>query len=99
MKLAHVIKTYFVVDYNDLEQFIINEFGHDDYSFVADIECGNASDHEINVVNEPLDEYHQARVDRFIITGNGSYVTKHLLQHLCTQGKVLPGRYLISVSW
>lgn len=100
MKLAHDIKTYIVVDYKDLEEFIIDEFGHKDYSFIADMECGNDSDHEINIINEPLNEYAQDCVDNYIKTGKEvAYITKRLLQYLCTQGKVIPGRYLISVRW
>lgn len=87
-----------VVDSNELDRFIKVHLGHD-FEFIADQECDNDSEHSFNVDKGQLDDYGKKLIVEFKKTSKGTHITGFLLNHLCDQGVLAPGEYLISVSW
>lgn len=93
-------KTVHSVDYNDFEQAVKDYYGVDDYSFPADVECGN--DVAIttgDIVKTPLDEYEQEDLDDFRTTGEYCCIYQTLLQDMVNNDVAPEGDYVIEVSW
>lgn len=98
---------YYELDYYDFGNIVKDFYGVKDYEFVADVECGNDSDHEYNA--KPYDlttEYGQKMaecgrrdIEKFINTNRYSYIASTLLRDLVTKGALPQGRYLINVCW
>lgn len=89
------------VNYGDFEDLVNSVFGHD-YSFPEDQECDNYSDHEFTVGPDSyyiFTEYDQEKLDQYIATGKGSYMTNILMKHMNDVGVLPSGDYLIKVSW
>jgi hypothetical protein len=86
------------VDWHDFNDLVTETYGHE-YEFAADVTCGNDSDHAYTVKKEPLDEYHQKRLDEFKATGKYGYLIGTLLTDLVNRELIPEGNYLISVSW
>lgn len=99
MELKHRKDVMIEVDYKVLEEFVNKHYNQEDWSFVADQECGNDSHHTFIVENKPLDEYQQADVDEFKSKGYGFRITGELLQDLCAQGLIEEGKYIVDVCW
>lgn len=80
------------LDYKEVEALVCKEYGHcglDEYSFVATEECGNDevflfTVRDTGVVLDPLTK------------GSGNY---EIMEHLCVDGHLAPGKYLVRVSW
>lgn len=88
------------VDYFDLDAFVKEITGRD-WEFAAAEECGNYTDHSISVSAKPLDPYDQSKIDAFL-AGDiiGRYpCARTMLDWLASQGHILPGNYLVRVSW
>lgn len=86
------------VDYSDLERFIEQEYEHE-FSFLADEEVGNDIEKLYRDVDGKLDKYELEQVEAFAENGEGSYLTRHLLNDLCRKKKIPAGNYLISVCY
>jgi hypothetical protein len=98
LKLTTV--TVHEVGYTDLEVFVQAQYpGAREYSFVADQECGNDSDHTFSVEAAPLDAYDRGRVDEFAAGKHRSYLTGAILNDLCHRGLIPAGTYLVKVCW
>src|SRR5688572_27802165 len=91
-------KEYFEVDSYDFEELIRNVYKQEDYSFVADIECGNDSQHSF-VVEKNIDEYHEGKLWEFKVGGKQGYIAGTLLNDLARKGIIEEGNYLINVCW
>lgn len=86
------------IDYGDFEELVEERFGHS-YSFVADQEMRNDSTWSASVDVDDMDEYDLADVERFALTGEGSWMAWKLLAYLCAEGELSPGNYIIDVFW
>jgi hypothetical protein len=86
------------VDYSDLERFIEQEYEHE-FSFPADEELGNDVEKLYDGIDGKLDKYDAESVKSFAGSGEGSYITRHLLNDLCKRGRIPAGNYLVNVCW
>jgi hypothetical protein len=90
--------TYFEVEEREFERFVKEIYGHD-YSFVADVECGNDSEHSFPVRKSEIDEWDAARLETFKQTGRYDWLVHTLFQDLVNRDLIPEGNYLVSVSW
>jgi hypothetical protein len=96
--LKSVTETVIKVQYYDLEEFIDQVTGHA-YEVVASEEWGNDSQHRF-AVDGKLSDYEQDEWDNFKKTGEcGTYFLRTILNGLCSEKKIAPGNYLITVCW
>jgi len=100
MELKTVSETFLVVNYNDLNRFIRETTGRQNYNCVALEEWDNDSYHSISVSNEPLDQYDSDFwADFKNRKETGSFGLSIIMNALCLEGKIAPGNYLVHVSW
>lgn len=93
-------KVFYIVmddqEFNDLVKKTYNQ----DYEFVADMECGNDTQHTFEDINiNPLSEYEQEEIAEFKSSGDTNYSARTLLTDMYINGVVEPGNYLITVCW
>lgn len=86
------------VDFNELNRAVSAHFGQC-YEVVSDEELSNDSSKEVTVERKPLNEWEAQRVEKFRTTGKGQYLLHRLLQQMCNEGKIEPGKYLVKISW
>ena len=98
MELKHEKVEYIEVEYRDLQQFIKDVYKKN-FSFVADNECQNDSQHTFIVKKEELDDYDKEKLKKFKKTGVYDYITSILLTDMCNRGIIEEGMYLITVMW
>ena len=76
-----------------LEKLIQKEYNYKDYSFCADQECGNDSQHSFNVELNAVSYYERTEML------SGCFTTGSILNDLCDRGIIKKGKYLIKVCW
>lgn len=84
------------------DEFIQDQYGVDDYSFVADQECGNDSEHRFDMtigVDDEIDEYDAERLEEFKDGKFPSYITSTLFEDLVRREVLEPAIYYVSVCW
>ena len=96
--LKFIKKVVFEVESYDFEDFIKREYGKD-YSFVADIECGNDSVHEFEIDAKSKINSRSKDVDLFRKTGHYHYLARVLLEDLANRKLIEYGTYIIQVCW
>lgn len=89
--------TYYEMNWHTFEDLVKLVYGHE-FEFVADIECGNDSDHTFSG-NGELSDYEVKELNKFKETGEYSYISRTLLNALISLQILKPGMYLITVSW
>lgn len=99
-------QTIFSVEYNDLNKFIEEKYGH--YCNVQEIlEASKDSIHSFQVTGT-VNPWHKAMLDLFSKTGKtwtednlvfSSISVDALLNDLCSKGIIEPGEYQINVCW
>jgi hypothetical protein len=89
---------YYEMSYRELEELVKKTYGQY-YSFVADIECNNDSEHSFDVDNTELLLDEKASLEDFITTGNYFYIINTLLNDMSLKGIIPYGNYLITVCW
>lgn len=91
------------IDYWDFESFVKEKYPElSEYDFVMVQECCNDTDHEFNVsANEkPFDGYDLKHWEEFIESkGTKTYYNHLLFRKLVLDGHIMPGNYLVNVSW
>lgn len=87
--------TVYEVDAYDFEQFV-NDQGCMRFSFQADQECADDTDHKFTVDGE-LHELDQSDVEAVLDGGYDSFMAGHLLNHFANVGLIPKGDYLIRV--
>ncbi len=85
------------VDYNDMDRFIREATGKN-AEIVAMQEWGNNESHEFDLDGK-VDEYDMKKVQAFLAGKNPSYCLRAILNYLVREEFLLPGTYLIEVSW
>jgi hypothetical protein len=101
MGLNWKMTAYKEVNYWELAKFINEEFPvfNGKYELLYIEEWSNDSYHVFNITGK-LSEHRQKAVDESLKTGKvDSYGTQDLLDHLCKEGRLEKGSYLIRVSW
>lgn len=98
IKNIRTVTALYVSD-NDVEDAVNAFYGTKDFSVVADLEIGNDTTYEITVVAEPIDAYDQYKVSRMKAGKVPSNALRTLLQDMCFQGDIAPGRYFIRCAW
>lgn len=87
-------KTIREVDYNDLDEFISQEFGIE-YESIPYEEWNNYESHSLEVEAKEMNKYTKAKMER----KNYHFILSELLNHLCFTGKLEPGEYLINIFY
>lgn len=104
-----IVRTFFVVDYFELEQMIIDKYKPDyapeapwrqAYSIPAALECGNDTSHEFFIDGE-IDEWDQAALGRWVGEPNSAWGPHPaiFLNQFVLEKTLEAGWYLIRVSW
>jgi hypothetical protein len=88
----------YLVDYNDLDVAIQKYFGRKDYECVAAQEWNNYSSYEFDVTDE-LDRYDEIYIDDFRSGKRYAYSLHSLLNKMCKDNIIEPGKYIIQVYW
>ena len=91
-------KTVIEMDYDELEDLIRGEFGHE-FSVASDLEIGNDSAKTFIFKPEVIDEYDQNKIDGFKKSGKGSYLLRILMQDLVNREVLPAGNYVIEICW
>jgi hypothetical protein len=92
-------KEFYVIDYNDLEDFIIDHYNIEDFSFVADYELCNFIIKHFEIKKEKLTKWDQEKLDKFKTTEDYNYISHVLMTDLCNNDIIPEGNYLIKVFW
>jgi hypothetical protein len=88
------------VDYNDVDKAINAFYGIKSYEMVAYEELSNDTAVKIDVTADPLtDPWDLKRVAETRAGKPAMWCLRTLLQDMCAAGDILPGQYIISVSW
>jgi len=91
-------KTVIKVDYGDLESHIKEIYGHE-LSIVADQETDNDESIDIVVKEEEIIGCDFDEVKAFVETGEYRYLLHTLMTHMCNEGHLEEGNYIISICW
>jgi hypothetical protein len=95
--------SYHKIEYGDFES-IVQAVYDQEYEFVADVECGNDSEHSFtDVTKGSLDKYgpyDRQTLEEFKSIGKYGYGTARILLNDLVDQELIPeGNYLITVSW
>lgn len=88
-------------DYIDLENFIKGVYGQL-YEICPCEEVGSsqyAATYNMTIKKEELSKYDLERLEEFKSTGKGMFILRIILIDLCNRNLLLPGEYVINVSW
>ncbi len=93
----------FKVGYSDLERYIQQLTGKR-IEIPAILECGNDTDHDIEVGHHPdwMDEEDKKEAEAFLFGDAKDVPTYHLqdlMETMCLHGMLKKGTYIIRVSW
>lgn len=84
------------VDYNDLQNFINQVYGVQNYSIQASEYMSNDSETAINVSSiDPLDEWDLEMLKEFKVRGHKDYILSILMQDMVNRATIPAGRYVI----
>ncbi len=87
------------VEYNWLEWLIKEQYGHE-LCFVAAWEQGNNTSNDVTVEAIGPDKWDADELNEFKEQGKYQYGTPRLVMNeLCCNGKLAPGRYIVEISW
>lgn len=101
MELKMEKEECYIVDYNDLDNFI-NEYyslkGVPEYYFVDDEEASNDNTYMFEV-NGEVDEYDETELEAFLNGEAHEFMTGTLLNDLARKNVIPKGNYIITVCW
>lgn len=103
-------KTVHAIDYSDLERLVNSTYGFDKnpgeygrnlWSFTANEECGNDSDHELSSEGKWIDEFHRENLEEFKAGDVFAlqWDTNTIVWDLAERGLLPKGDILVNVSW
>lgn len=89
----------FEVDYSELEVMVKEVYGIN-YEYPCDMECNNDTSQTFNIDGK-IDDYHRMNIKEWLESNGtkGNYMGRELLNDLCANGYIEPGKYLVKVSW
>lgn len=85
--------TYIEMDYHEFDELVKEKYGIET-EFVANQEANNDSEYSFNVDGKLSDYQREDWEEKNFQYGNGL-----LLNKLCEDGHIEPGKYLITVCW
>jgi len=96
-------RTYYILDYRDIEYTLKSVFPNVEYDFVSDEEANNDNVYTYNDVgiedfSKWLD-WDNIKWNRLINNEVSSFHTRRVLEWLVAHGVLPAGNYLIEVSW
>jgi hypothetical protein len=99
MKFDQVFKqiNVYKADYGKFEKYVGYILGRP-FDIVADQELSNDMVYSTDA-HESTDKYGEGKVKEFMETGKGMYLTPDIMDYLCINGHIPPGKYYILVSW
>lgn len=98
--LPYTTVTVHEVNNIDLEKFIQENYPGVTYDFAVDQECcGNDSVHVLDLDGTPPSAHGQKRVADFAAGKHVGFVTRDLLQDMCSRCLIPAGKWLVTVSW
>ena len=89
---------YFEVDYDDLDDFISEQYGRE-FEIVADQGLMNDVSKTVTVKKEQLNQWEQRDLEEWKLTGRKNWMFSTLLTDLCNRDLIPEGEYLINISW
>jgi hypothetical protein len=95
-------KTVHTIDYYDLERLVNETYGFTDWSFVANEECGNDSDHELNSSDKYVYDGEREELAEWAEGDDVyglQYRTDLIVFGLAEKGLIPKGDILVRVSW
>ena len=91
--------TVIEIDYKELERLVHEHLGWNNFSFVAEQECGNDSNHLFrNIQGHPDTDWEETLANQRA----GKYPrlgVYGILEVLVSKGLILPGNILVDVMW
>jgi len=91
------LKNVHLIDASDFDQFVREVYKQREYSFQADEEVGNDTEKLYQDITKEVDD--EDSITEFKKTGRYSCLSRSLLEDLCRQGLIVPGDYLIQLSY
>jgi hypothetical protein len=91
-------ETVTFIHYYEFEKIVKEHYGQE-YEFVADVECGNDSDHTYKIEKEELSKWNTEDLTEFKLTGKYGWLARTLFQDLVNKDILQPGAYVVQVSW
>ena len=94
-------ETIFSIDYGDFEDIVEKEYGHY-FDVVGDTESSNYFTLHYDTTNpsNPLEEsWNKDRFQEWLDTGEKSYMTSNIVQHLAFNNKIPRGTITIKIFW
>jgi hypothetical protein len=88
---------YIEVGYSELEQYIKEVYGQE-----YEIPCGEETSNDMAKtyhVDGKIGDYEERQINKWIQTGEGNYILNYLLNHMCKNGKIEAGQYVVEISW
>ena len=89
---------YFEVDYDDLDDFISEQYGRE-FEIVADQELMNDVSKTVTIKKSVLNQWEQKDLEEWKLTGRKNWMLYTLLTDLCNRDLIPEGEYLINISW
>lgn len=88
-------KAVFAIDYSDLDEIFHAEYGESQFT----VALGQPNDSTLEFAIDG--DFDEDDLNSFINEGEFDEwnTTRNLLNHLCSEGKISAGIYLIDVSW
>jgi hypothetical protein len=93
---------YYETDYNTFQNLVADVFGVDDFSFQADQEAGNDTEHTFNADDLHLSWFNSSdleEIQKFKETGRYNYISGNLITYMVKEGILPKGKYLIKLSY
>lgn len=90
-------ETVFTVDYGEVERFIKEETGHE-YDIPCCEELSNDTTLKLNI-DANAREFDKRYYERHKAGKSQILALRNILVCLCAEGKLEPGKYVISISW
>ena len=98
MQLKHTVRSYFVVDYHDLDN-LLREYYPGWDTIISDQELHNDMEHAIWVQKEEISEYDIDDLEKSKAGKHVSWCLNTLMTDLCNRDIIEPGDYLITICW
>lgn len=92
-------ETYTVMSYQELDTLVQTHYQKPNFECVAAGDWNNGAAYVFTVKRQPLDNYSEGLMQKFLTTGNIDWGIWTLLNDLCNQKVIEPGNYLITVYW
>jgi hypothetical protein len=90
-------KAVWHVDIFNLNDFIAEKYNLS--NFEGNLEASNDTSHEMTIDGE-LDQFHGDDIEKILKNGNVEiWGLSTVLNDMCNKGWILPGNYIVRVSW